>query len=436
MSVTFRPTRQRPRSLDPHYDSWMPSITEGLLCHAPFRFNRELLYSADGQTGLESETVSDKGMRYNWKTGLLEQAVTNEASIEPNGVRVENTRTNLILRSQELDVDGAGTPWLHNAVSVTADQIAAPDGTLTADKIAETTDNDFHYITQAVAITVARYTFSGYFKNGNGRDWIVLAGEGEAQAAAWFDIANGVVGTVSGTQSPTARIESLPGGWYRCQLSWTGTAAAAKFMISGIVQTDGSAAGYVGDPTKYHHASGLQCELGGAASSLIPNAGATTQRPKDKIRLDNTGEVHLSYLAGTVGVGYTPDYTTPSSERVWTCRSGANWVDCTLATNYRLYTSGVGGGVNSGVAPVAGVTNVIIVSWDAAGNIAIEVDGTRATASGAAIGGALTTIIEIGGLNDSLKADGTIAHFVGYNRAFVTGEMGVLRRDIKRWMRL
>lgn len=62
------------------------------------------------------------------------------AILTVNGVRflqIFSARTNVLTRSEEIDVDGSGAPWFHDTgvTSVTADDAAAPDGAVTAENV-------------------------------------------------------------------------------------------------------------------------------------------------------------------------------------------------------------------------------------------------------------------------------------------------------------
>ena len=50
----------RVSSISSEYDHWMPSIREGLLLNAPFRFNNKILYSAASDTDLRIDIGSLK----------------------------------------------------------------------------------------------------------------------------------------------------------------------------------------------------------------------------------------------------------------------------------------------------------------------------------------------------------------------------------------
>lgn len=77
-------------------------------------------------------------------------------------ILLEPQRTNIVLRSQEFD----NVSWLKFQVSVTANALTAPDGTLTADLVTVTSDAG-NRLNQAVAVTAStKYTFSFYAKAG------------------------------------------------------------------------------------------------------------------------------------------------------------------------------------------------------------------------------------------------------------------------------
>jgi hypothetical protein len=137
---------------------------------------------------------------------------------------------NQLLQSQTAGV----SPWALTAVTVTSDVIAAPDGTLTADKLVEdATTTSPHRQNQTVTVIQGEvYCYSVCLKAAE-RTWIFLQTSVAAVATAFFDLSNGVVGTTGGANFVSAAITSLGNGWYRCQLVLT---AATSTSMPCFVQ--------------------------------------------------------------------------------------------------------------------------------------------------------------------------------------------------------
>jgi hypothetical protein len=180
-------------------------------------------------------------------------------------------RRNLLTRTEEFDNAAwvVGSP----ATTVIANQIAAPDGTLTADRLTEVATSAVHFRSQNASIVSGSvYTISMYAKKGIGAtapDWVQLTHGSAAFGAsqyANFNISTGAVGTVV---DGTAQISDAGSGWYR--LSFTATATSTTTAPSGLVFTDNNnAAGrtpsYLGAITSDVYLWGAQLETGTTAT--------------------------------------------------------------------------------------------------------------------------------------------------------------------------
>jgi len=121
---------------------------------------------------------------------------------------IEKTRTNLLLQSNQFN-----TTWtIVNSAVLTSGQ-ADKDGGTDAWLIASNGTANAH-ISQSVTAGVA--TLSVYAKAGT-LNWLRLYVDiSGANASAWFDLANGALGT--SFNSIEHKIESIGSGWYRCSL--------------------------------------------------------------------------------------------------------------------------------------------------------------------------------------------------------------------------
>ena len=118
---------------------------------------------------------------------------------------------NLFLYSQDFD----NAYWGKTNITVTANSISAPDGTLTAELVTLTgaTATKFIYPSSSPSVTAPR-VFSIYVKAGT-YNFVQLMFDG-GTAYANFDISTGTAGTVVGG---TSSITSDVNGWYRVQLT-------------------------------------------------------------------------------------------------------------------------------------------------------------------------------------------------------------------------
>jgi hypothetical protein len=124
---------------------------------------------------------------------------------------VELVPYNLFTYSEQFD----NSAWPKYEASITANNTTAPNGTLTADKVIPSTDNDSHAIERPVS--GAAQSFSLYAKAGEYSRIALLFTVHDALAR--FNLTNGTIISTSG--SVTASIEDAGNGWYRCIISTT-----------------------------------------------------------------------------------------------------------------------------------------------------------------------------------------------------------------------
>jgi hypothetical protein len=230
-------------------------------------------------------------------SGTLASASNNVAVTEYDangallGLLIEGQRTNLALRSQELD----NAVWSKSNGAVTANSVAAPDGTTTADTYTPDATAAAHNFYQAVAVTSGNvYTISVYAKpNGYNRirlDLFATAAVGQVD----FNISTGVI--VS-TTSGTGKITALPNGWYRCSVYATATATGTGYIQVSPLDNSGNAS-FSGDTTSGYYFWGMQMEVGDGASSYIPTTSATVTRSADVAAM-TLPQIRWNHVGGT-----------------------------------------------------------------------------------------------------------------------------------------
>jgi hypothetical protein len=201
------------------------------------------------------------------------------------GVHPFGGRRNLLTWTEDFRntaTAGQTRPWTSSLVVVAADSTTAPDGTTTADTIAATSANDFHYL--AVVASVSNgfsYTLSFYAKNG---------GYGFVR---YFDgSANNAVYTLSGTGAITdnsggaATITPVGDGWYRCTKTVVTSATTQNIYI--YPQNVVGSVPYAGNGTAGVFLWGTQFELGSTASAY--------QRVTDQYNVTEAGVASVGYL--------------------------------------------------------------------------------------------------------------------------------------------
>jgi hypothetical protein len=207
----------------------------------------------------------DSHSELNPVTGLYERATL-----------LEDTRMNLLLRSQEFD----NAAWSKANVTVTANAMLAPDGTLTADKIAATASAATS-LTQAAVVAATAAAFSVYMKKGSGG---VDGGHFGIRNATTstdllffnFNFDTQAVTITTGVSGVT--VQALANGWYRI------IAVVQAGITSGNTVT--AYAGFGSGPETAGanaYAWGAQLEAGAFATSYVATAGATVSRVADAL---------------------------------------------------------------------------------------------------------------------------------------------------------
>ena len=199
---------------------------------------------------------------------------------------VEPQRTNLLTYSSSFD----NAAWTKLRATISANTTTAPDGTLTADKIVENTDNNSHGANSPSVSIISgnAYTQSIYVKAAE-RKYLFLA-----MNYSFFVSGNGVcfdldAGTIvaTGTGSATAgTITDVGNGWYRCTVTLTATATGSNVAIPAVYINNGPFGyinAYVGTAGYGLYLWGAQTELGSYQTSYIPTTSASVTRNADVI---------------------------------------------------------------------------------------------------------------------------------------------------------
>lgn len=152
--------------------------------------------------------------------------------------------TNLLTQTD----DFSHAAWSKVAATVSADAAAAPDGTVTADKVIPSTANTLHYFHQAAATAGATHTLT-FIAKADGLSWFFVEVNtvqgGGAGIDTWFNASTGAVGTTGA--NITARSEDLGDGYYRFELTYAARATADTIYVV-ITNADGGGA-FAGDGT-------------------------------------------------------------------------------------------------------------------------------------------------------------------------------------------
>jgi len=182
---------------------------------------------------------------------------------------LEPQRTNLVTYSE----DFSNAYWSKSRASVVLNSTISPDGSLNASKLVEDTTSGGHILYKNNITTGAGINTLSVKVKANGRNWVLLY-DSEQGEAVYFDIKNGVAGTIVGTPDAYS-IKKLPNGWYDISLTTTAT-LRVDFQIY-TAESDGNNA-YLGDGVSGIYVWGAQLEQGSYPTSYIPTNGSTVTR--------------------------------------------------------------------------------------------------------------------------------------------------------------
>ena len=148
--------------------------------------------------------------------------------------------------------------WTKSGVTISPDVVAAPDGTMTADKLVEDTATVSRSAFVPYALPGRIVTASVYVKSAGDARWLRFQLTG---ASAYFNPDAGSWGTIPSGFTAHAPV-SIGDGWWRVSLSTT----SPTYFALGLVVDEGVDS-YTGDGTSGIYVWGAQLEPGSTASA-------------------------------------------------------------------------------------------------------------------------------------------------------------------------
>jgi hypothetical protein len=190
------------------------------------------------------------------------------------GRSVWESRTNLLLRSEEFD----NAYWTKTRSSILANQIIAPDGTLSMDKLVENTDNNNHFLERDVTglSSGATHTYSVFLKAAE-RSMVRISRAGGAVASA-FNLSTGTVTNAAGS---TGVLTNLGNGIFRCSITFAIIGTSTNVYLELQTSSSTSSQLYAGDGTSGIYIWGAMLESGAFASPYTPTVAAQVTRVAD-----------------------------------------------------------------------------------------------------------------------------------------------------------
>lgn len=231
-------------------------------------------------------TTSNGAVRYAENSaGQLVAFASGAPRITDKGLLIEEGRQNLLVWSQRFD----DASWASKVgINVTPAAAAAPDGTTTAQAIAEDTTNGTHRVLQSgLALSSGQTYTAAYYVKAAGRTWVALnLAAGFGNERAYFNLSSGTVGSVSGG---TASIYPLANGWWRVSLSSTATATSGAIWLE-LASANGTIS-YTGAGTVGAYFWQADVQPGAFVTSPIVTTTASATRAADNASVTGLGSI-------------------------------------------------------------------------------------------------------------------------------------------------
>jgi len=204
---------------------------------------------------------------------------------------LEPAASQLLRYTEELN---NGTAYGGSQFTIAPNAATAPDGAMTADRLAASADTAFHYLDQEVFgrsyIDGEKYTFSVFARADTisriRLDFYYSIG-GTGGFVAAFNLATGAIdGGDAYIESRGAKIQALPGGWFRCSMVGIVSQAAAypSKLLCRVVLLDASGNGsYSGVNSPGAFIWGLNLTPGDNLSSYIASVATPLTRAADVV---------------------------------------------------------------------------------------------------------------------------------------------------------
>jgi hypothetical protein len=241
-----------------------------------FADRRDLVDATTG-SNLVDFTRASSGT-YVGSDGLIKTATTNEARFDHNpttgeslGLLVEESRTNLLLSSEEFNA----ASWTASSLTITPNDTIAPDGNQTADKWQNTSTTGIIAQSIAKAASATTYTASVWIKSTDATSFSLTIDDGVTvnRGRCVFDLTTGVLSSslndgnftnTSGTITP------YPSSWYRITVTTT-TNTQTTVRFRAFFSGNGGIA----------YIWGAQLEAASFSTSYIPTTSSTVTRAAD-----------------------------------------------------------------------------------------------------------------------------------------------------------
>jgi hypothetical protein len=268
----------------------------------------------------------------------------------PLGYLSEQAGTNVCLQSEDLS-----TTWTTTRGTDTQNQAIAPDGSKTANKFVDGggTSGQTAYFAQNVTVSSGSNTISIYAKSDQ-TDWLALRhGNFDDNGITYFDVGNGLVGTVDANHSD-AGIEPAGNGWYRCWVVFSSTTdlAGAIELYLADADTDNSLA-HAGSVSVLFW--GAQVEAGSFPTTYIPTTSSSATRNADVLTYSATGNADSFPITVSAEATYSQSVNDAVAINTFVGSSNYSAMQLENATGKMRYVVVDGGAIVADIAASGGV---------------------------------------------------------------------------------
>ena len=248
------------------------------------------------------------------EVGLIEQVANNVVRIDHDpitgeclGALCEEARTNLLTYSENFD----NAAWIKSGVSIAPNSATAPDGTMAADKVVESSGLSYKNIIRSISSPASSVHSATIFAKAGEKGklrFFLDDGGGSNRVRADFDLFTGTVSGISnwGTGSAaSASIVLQANGQYRLILS--GIPASTGSTIRFVIELCDNSwqFNYTGDGVSGLYIWGAQLEAGAFPTSYIPSSVSFTSRASTATYVGSDGLIKSAAI-DTARMNYNP----------------------------------------------------------------------------------------------------------------------------------
>lgn len=241
-------------------------------------------------SGMPPETTFSRSTpgSYTNSSGLIQQATAgtprihyDRVTLVSQGVLLEEATSNLIAYSEEID----NAWWTKYNCTITANATTAPDGTMTADAVVETTAVYVnHGPGKQLTFDAATTYIMSIFGKADTRGWIYLFLDPNrfgGSGYTYFNVSTGQVGvTLAGATAFTVLDAN---GFYRCVVIATTTSGGLGNFGYGLAAGD-NVPTYTGDGSRLFM-WGAEIKPGDTLTSYVKTSGAAAPRAADVVTI-------------------------------------------------------------------------------------------------------------------------------------------------------